>query len=56
MNWAPAALPGLRLTLGVENLFDENPPFYDGPTGYGFDPGEASLMGRVFSIQLTRRW
>lgn len=56
VNWAPAALPGLRLTLGVENLFDENPPFYDGPTGYGFDPGEASLMGRVFSIQLTRRW
>ena len=50
------AAPGLRVTLGVENLFDEDPPFYDGPGGYGFDPGQASLLGRVVSLQLTRRW
>lgn len=50
------AAPGLRLTLGVENLLDEDPPFYDGPNGYGFDPGQASLLGRVVSLQISKRW
>jgi iron complex outermembrane recepter protein len=42
--------------MSADNLLDETPPFYDGPTGYGFDPGQASLLGRVVSLQLTRRW
>lgn len=58
LNWSldEVAAPGLRLTLGIENLLDEDPPFYDGPTGFGFDGGQANLLGRVFSLQLTRRW
>jgi len=56
INWSPQAFPGLRLTLSAENLLDETPPFYDGPSGYGFDPGQGSLLGRVISLQLTRRW
>ncbi len=47
---------GLRLALGVENLLDEDPPFYDAPTGYGFDAGQASLLGRAVSLQLIKRW
>lgn len=47
---------GLRLALTVQNLFDEDPPFYDAPTGYGFDAGQASLLGRTVALQLTRRW
>ncbi len=58
LHWSidQAPRPALRLTLSVENLFDEDPPFYDAPTGYGFDAGGASLLGRVVSLQLTRRW
>ncbi|MCA0369028.1 MAG: TonB-dependent receptor [Proteobacteria bacterium] len=58
LNWSldPGSSPGLLLTLGVQNLLDEDPPFYDAPTGYGFDAGQASLLGRVVSLQLTRRW
>lgn len=57
-SWTPstARLDGLRLTLTVHNLFDEAPPFYDAPSGYGFDPGQASLLGRVVALQLIRRW
>ncbi|MBB4799062.1 outer membrane receptor protein involved in Fe transport [Brevundimonas bullata] len=47
---------GLRLALGVENLLDEDPPFYDAPTGFGFDAGQASLLGRAVSLQLIKRW
>ena len=57
-NWIPSSsrLEGLRLTLSVQNLFDEDPPFHDAPSGYGFDPGQGGLLGRVVSLQLTRRW
>ena len=48
--------PGLRLSLAVENLLDEDPPFYDAPTGYGFDAGQSSLLGRAVSLQLIKRW
>ena len=57
-NWSPTAGPfaGLRAFLTVHNLFDEEPPFYDAPTGYGFDPGEGNLLGRVVALQLVKRW
>lgn len=47
---------GVRVTLNVQNLFDEDPPFYDSAMGYGFDAGQANLLGRTFALQLTRRW
>lgn len=50
------ATSGLRLALAIENLLDEDPPFYDAPTGYGFDAGQASLLGRAVSLQLIKRW
>ncbi|HWQ85383.1 TonB-dependent receptor [Brevundimonas sp.] len=58
VSWTPssARLDGLRLSLTIQNLFDEDPPFYDAPTGYGFDPGQGGLLGRVVALQLTRRW
>lgn len=46
----------LALQLGVQNLFDEDPPFYDAPLGFGFDGGQASPVGRAVSLQLIRRW
>lgn len=58
LGWSAGAGPfeGLRLNLSVQNLFDEEPPFYDSPTGYGFDPGQANLLGRVLAFQLIKRW
>lgn len=59
IRWAPEAVPGLGgidVTLNVRNLFDEPPPFYDGASGYGYDAGQADPLGRVVSLQLTRRW
>jgi len=56
--WSPTGrrLGGLRLQLTAQNLFDQDPPFYDSPSGYGFDAGQANPLGRVVSLQLIRRW
>jgi iron complex outermembrane receptor protein len=58
LTWSPSAptLAGLRVIATVQNLFDEDPPFYDSPTGLGYDPGQADLLGRVVSLQLVKRW
>lgn len=60
LRWAPEnqgkALEGLALALNVQNLFDVDPPFYDGPTGIGYDPANADPLGRYVSLQLTKRW
>lgn len=57
-SWALDANPsrGRRLLIGVQNLLDEDPPFYDAPLGFGFDAGQASLLGRTVSLQLIQRW
>lgn len=49
-------LSGLQLALSVQNLFDADPPFYDSPSGYGFDAAQASLLGRSVALQLIKRW
>ncbi|MBA4001087.1 TonB-dependent receptor [Brevundimonas sp.] len=56
--WRPVSGPldGLSVELAVQNLFDEAPPFYDSPTGFGFDAGQASLLGRIVSLHLIKRW
>jgi iron complex outermembrane recepter protein len=57
-SWSlrPEEEGGLEMQLGLQNLFDKDPPFYDSSTGIGFDPGQANLLGRVVSLQLIRRW
>lgn len=58
ISWTPTAgaFVGARLSVTVQNLFDADPPFYDSPSGFGFDPGQANLLGRVVALQLSRRW
>mgnify|MGYP006187955661 CR=1 FL=1 len=59
LQWAPESLfgrEGFQLALNVRNLFDEDPPFYTGATGDGYDAGQADPLGRVISLQLTQRW
>lgn len=59
VRWSPTGLAGLEdldLSLTAQNLFDEDPPFYDNPQGFGFDPANSNVLGRVVSLQLTKRW
>ena len=53
-------LNGLTLSINVQNLFDEDPPFVDdsalGNVQLGFDPENASPFGRIVGLQLLKRW
>jgi outer membrane receptor protein involved in Fe transport len=49
-------LKGLTLALSMQNLFDQDPPFYDNPTGVGYDPANADPIGRFVAATLTKRW
>lgn len=57
-SWNPetGALAGLRISLTVQNLLDKDPPFYDAASGFGYDPGQGNLLGRVVALQLIKRW
>lgn len=50
------AVDGLAVTLNIQNLFDQNPPFYDNPLAVGYDPVNADPLGRVVSLTLTKAW
>lgn len=58
-RWRPEpASPwaGLSATLIVRNLFDRDPPFYDNPFGFAYDPASGDPIGRFVALQLDRRW
>jgi outer membrane receptor protein involved in Fe transport len=59
------ALSGLTVALSAQNLLDRDPPstriFLDPFLGtpvfdMGFDPANASPLGRLVSLQLTKTW
>lgn len=49
-------LRGFAVTFTVQNLLDEDPPFYDAPEGIGYDAANADLLGRFVSFQVTKQW
>lgn len=52
-------LSGLRIALSATNLLDADPPYttYNlGLLATGYDPDNASPLGRVVSIQVTKSW
>jgi outer membrane receptor protein involved in Fe transport len=52
-------LSGLRIALGATNLFDADPPYAAYNLGLlitGYDPDNASPLGRVVSLQVTKSW
>jgi outer membrane receptor protein involved in Fe transport len=57
-GWTPkdGPLQGLALRLTVRNLFDTDPPFYDNPFGFAYDPASGDPVGRFVALQLTRTW
>jgi iron complex outermembrane receptor protein len=47
---------GVSAALSIRNLFDRAPPFYDNPTGFGFDATNGDVIGRFVSLQISKRW
>jgi outer membrane receptor protein involved in Fe transport len=47
---------GMTLALTVQNLFDQDPPFYDSVAGVGYDPANYDPLGRVVAFQLIKAW
>lgn len=46
----------LQVSLSVQNLFDEDPPFTNNAVGMGFDPGNASPIGRFAVVEVRQTW
>ena len=51
-----ALLSAVSISVTVQNLFDEDPPFVDTRGGIGYDAVNANPMGRFFAVQLTKEW
>jgi len=51
-----AWLKGTTITLGMQNVFDSDPPFVAGSFGYGYDPSLADVKGRFWYLQLTKKF
>lgn len=52
-------LPGTRLSLSASNLFDRKPPYAENANIFsasGYDPDNASPIGRLIALQLVKTW
>ena len=47
---------GTNLALNVQNLSDRDPPFVDNARGTGYDPTNATALGRFVSLTVTHEW
>ncbi|MBD3836813.1 TonB-dependent receptor [Brevundimonas sp.] len=57
LAWSPSrSAGGFSAVISVRNLLDADPPFYDVSTGFGYDPAQADIFGRVVALQLIKRW
>ena len=51
-----AWLNGTTITLGMQNVFDEDPPFVAGSFENNFDESLADIKGRFWYLQLKKRF
>jgi len=51
-----AWLNGTTITVGVQNVFDSDPPFVGFGFGYGYDPSLADVKGRFWYLQVTKKF
>ena len=49
-------LNNTTITLGMQNVFDEDPPFVAGSGENGYDESLATIKGRFWYIQLKKRF
>ena len=59
LGWR-AWLNNTTITLGMNNVFDQDPPFVKGPpvagSENGYDPWQANIRGRVWYVALKKRF
>jgi len=58
-GFRPALVSGLTLSLSVTNLLDEDPPhlvYAVGSNTIGYDVENASPLGRLVSLQVSKQW
>jgi outer membrane receptor protein involved in Fe transport len=51
-----AWLNNMTITLGMQNVFDEDPPFVAGSGANGYDESLATIKGRFLYVQLKKRF
>jgi iron complex outermembrane recepter protein len=51
-----AWLNNTTITLGMQNVFDEDPPFVAGNAENGYDESLATIKGRFWYVQLKKRF
>ena len=51
-----AWLNGTTITLGMQNVFDSDPPFVAGAFGNNYDESLATIKGRFWYVQLKKRF
>lgn len=49
-------LDATSLSLSIQNLLDEDPPFVNSQLGIGYDPTNSNPLNRVVSVSLTKLW
>ena len=54
-NWS-WWLNNTTITLGMQNVFDQDPPFVAGASENGYDESIATIKGRFWYIQLKKRF
>jgi outer membrane receptor protein involved in Fe transport len=60
VDGGPGWIANAQCNIGVNNLFDQSPPFVNqfdllGGT-FGYDTANASLVGRQISLQIVTGW
>jgi len=51
-----AWLNNTTITIGMNNVFDQDPPFVAGNIENGYDQRQANIRGRVWYVALTKRF
>ncbi len=51
-----AWLNNTTITLGMNNVFDQDPPFVAGNFENGYDQRQANIRGRIWYVALTKRF
>jgi len=49
-------LNNTTITIGMQNVFDEDPPFVAGSAANGYDESLATIKGRFWYVQLKKRF
>src|SRR5439155_25009956 len=51
-----ASLNNTTITVGMNNVFDQDPPFVAGNVETGYDQWQANIRGRTWYVALTKRF